>query len=81
MRAARARSTGWVALAAVALGCAGAPRLGAPQATDDERRAYAEAVATLADDPAATQRALERFLGERPQSPLADDAAVRLAEL
>ena len=81
MRAARARSTGWVALAAVALGCAGAPRLGAPQATDDERRAYAEAVATLADDPAATQRAFERFLGERPQSPLADDAAVRLAEL
>jgi len=77
----RARSARWVALVAVALGCAGAPRPGVPQASDDEKRAYAGALATLADDPAATQRALERFLLVHPQSPLADDAAERLGEL
>ncbi len=83
MTARRARAAVGVALAAVAvaLGCAGAPSPRARQASDDETRAYAEALATLVDDPAATERALERFLTEHPQSVLADDAAARLGEL
>lgn len=83
MTARRARSTVGVALAAVgvALGCAGAPSPRALPATDEETRAYAGALATLADDPATTERALERFLAEHPRSPLADDAATRLGEL
>lgn len=77
----RARPLGWVIVLVLGLGCATQGPPAGPPATEDDKRAYAAALATLADDPAATQRKLEAFLAQRPQSPLADDAAVRLGEI
>jgi len=56
------------------------PTLG-PQASEEERRAYAQALSTLADDPAGAERALQTFIETYPESPLADDAGMRLAEI
>ena len=53
----------------------------APRASDEEREAYGGALATLVDDPEGTARALEDFLQRYPDSPLADDALMRLAEI
>ncbi len=53
----------------------------APRASDEEREAYGGALATLVDDPEGTARALEAFLQRYPDSPLADDALMRLAEI
>lgn len=45
-----------------------------------DRQAYSEALRTLARDVGAGTDALRDFVAERPNSPLADDAALRLAE-
>lgn len=45
-----------------------------------DRQEYAAALRTLARDPEAGSDALRRFISARPRSPLADDAALRLAE-
>ncbi len=64
----------------LALGCAGLPGPG-PAASEDERREYAAALVPLASNPREARRKLEAFLDAHPESPLADDTAVRLAEL
>jgi ABC-type branched-subunit amino acid transport system substrate-binding protein/predicted negative regulator of RcsB-dependent stress response len=58
------------------LACAGGLRL--PSAAS-QREAYADAVALEATDPAAGAAALQAFIDDYPTSPLADDAAYRLA--
>ncbi len=50
-------------------------------ASEDERREYAAALVPLAANPRKAQQSLEAFLASHPESPLADDAALRLAEL
>jgi branched-chain amino acid transport system substrate-binding protein len=62
-------------------GCQGLPGAREPAASQDEKRAYASALSSLVDDPQGTQRALEEFLHSYPQSPLADDARMRLGEI
>jgi branched-chain amino acid transport system substrate-binding protein len=52
----------------------------APAPSVPDRRAYREALRELARDPEAGLDALRRFADERPKSPLADDAALRLAD-
>jgi ABC-type branched-subunit amino acid transport system substrate-binding protein/tetratricopeptide (TPR) repeat protein len=52
-----------------------------PVATEDERREYAAALVPLASNPRKAQQGLEAFLQSHPESPLADDAALRLGEL
>lgn len=63
----------------LALGCAGGPI----QRFDgsEVKREYAEALRLAGTEPAAGRAALERFLRSHPQSDLADDAGLRLAEL
>ncbi len=79
MRRLRARS--WVLpLLVLALACAGLPGR-EPVASEEERRAYAAALVPLASDPQEAARRLEAFLSAHPESPLVDDAALRLAEL
>lgn len=63
----------------LSLACAG-PLTDRP-ASDEERRTFNEAVATLPDDPASAESALEAFLARWPASPLADDAGVKLGEI
>ncbi|MBW1684843.1 MAG: hypothetical protein JRS35_07225, partial [Deltaproteobacteria bacterium] len=53
----------------------------APQTSEEERRAYGNALSTLVDDPEGTERALQEFLSLYPASPLADDAGMRLGEI
>ncbi len=72
----------WTALLAAGVllsACAGVQP--APRASVEERDAYASALATLVDDPDGTARALEAFLERYPESPLADDALMRLGEI
>ena len=49
--------------------------------TEEERRAYARGVAMLPDQPEAARRQFEEFVNLFPNSGLADDAAIRLAQL
>jgi ABC-type branched-subunit amino acid transport system substrate-binding protein len=75
------RRAGALGLAAL-LGLAGCqlPRLpGGARA--QEQRAYREALARRASDPAAAAAGLEAFLAAYPRSPLADDAGLWLAEI
>jgi ABC-type branched-subunit amino acid transport system substrate-binding protein len=65
---------------ALATACAGMPGQ-APRASDEERRAYGEAIAKLPDHPEQAESALEAFAQQYPSSALTDDALVRLAEL
>jgi branched-chain amino acid transport system substrate-binding protein len=65
-------------LAAALLGAAVA--CASPLSGDADRAAYSAALATLARDPEAGAEALRAFVDQRPKSPLADDAALRLAE-
>jgi branched-chain amino acid transport system substrate-binding protein len=51
-----------------------------PQAPAADKQAYHEALRTLARDPEAGADALRAFVASRPESSLADDAALRLAE-
>jgi ABC-type branched-subunit amino acid transport system substrate-binding protein len=83
VKAARAAREACALLAAAAAlaGCALVPGAGQPAASPEEKQAYARAVARVVDDPEGTRRALEAFLSEHPESPLADDARLRLAEL
>jgi ABC-type branched-subunit amino acid transport system substrate-binding protein len=66
---------------ALAIGCAGLREPREPAASPEEKVAYGEALASVVDDPAATERRLGEFLRTYPDSPLADDAGVRLGEL
>jgi branched-chain amino acid transport system substrate-binding protein len=66
-------------LAALALAVAlGACRT--PAITANDRQNYHAAIRLLAQDPDAGTEALRDFVAARPQSALADDAALRLAE-
>jgi ABC-type branched-subunit amino acid transport system substrate-binding protein len=70
-----------LALAGLALGCGALRGAQAPPASLEEQRAYAEAVAPMADDPQKSRAALAAFLAAWPGGALADDAACQLAEL
>jgi len=61
--------------------CAGLDRLARPAASDEERRALAEALSTADDNPDVAVESLKEFLNAWPRSPLADDAAMELAAL
>jgi ABC-type branched-subunit amino acid transport system substrate-binding protein len=50
-------------------------------ASDEERSAYAAALVPLASNPKEATRRLESFVAAHPESPLVDDAVLRLAEL
>jgi branched-chain amino acid transport system substrate-binding protein len=52
----------------------------APRVSESDRQAYNGALRALAQDPDAGAAALRDFVASRPKSPLADDAALRLAE-
>jgi ABC-type branched-subunit amino acid transport system substrate-binding protein/predicted negative regulator of RcsB-dependent stress response len=49
--------------------------------TESERRAYADALSVLGDDPAAAEQRLVTFIQDWPRSPLSGDASIRLAEM
>jgi branched-chain amino acid transport system substrate-binding protein len=66
------------ALLAVAFVCAGCQT--APSVPGSDRQAYQAALRLHARDPEAGAAALRDFVEARPGSPLADDAALRLAE-
>ena len=68
-----------VLVAALGLGCAFAPTQPVDRA--GANRDYAEALRLASDRPEAGVVALEGFLRNHPRSSLADDAALRLAEL
>ena len=70
-----------LALALLLGGCAVLEGPLAPQTSEEERRAYGNALSTLVDDPEGTERALQEFLSLYPASPLADDAGMRLGEI
>jgi branched-chain amino acid transport system substrate-binding protein len=61
-------------------GCA-RPPAPEPLASDEERSALQAAERTMGRDPAAAEEALQDFIQRWPQSALADDAALHLAEL
>jgi ABC-type branched-subunit amino acid transport system substrate-binding protein len=62
-------------------GCQALPGASEPSASEAERNAYAQALSGLVDDPEGSERALEDFLRLYPQSPLGDDARMRLGEI
>jgi hypothetical protein len=62
-------------------GCQALPGASEPAASEAERNAYAQALSRQVDDPEGTERALEDFLRVYPQSPLGDDARMRLGEM
>ena len=70
-----------VGLTLLLAGCAALEGPLAPQPSEEERRAYGNALSTLVDDPEGTERALQEFLQLYPESPLADDAGMRLGEI
>lgn len=64
---------------ASSLACAG-PGLAPPPVPDEQRAAYDAALRKRFTDPAASRSGLEAFIARYPASPMADDAALRLAE-
>ncbi|MDJ0848231.1 MAG: penicillin-binding protein activator [Myxococcota bacterium] len=80
-RSLRSRSVSLAGLLVVLLVSACSSFQAAPPASQEEREAYGSALAAVVDDPEGTRRALEGFLERYPQSPLADDALMRLAEI
>lgn len=60
--------------------CAGFEGISRGPATDEQRRAFAAATSAVDSDPVAAEARLNEFLEKWPRSPLADDAAMRLAE-
>lgn len=64
---------------ALSLACAG-PGGTPPPVPDEQRAAYDEALRKRLTDPAAARTGLEAFITRYPGSPMADDAALRLAE-
>jgi hypothetical protein len=72
-----------ILVVAVALlaGCAGLDGLFSGRASEEERAAFARAEEALPDDPALAEERLEAFLRTWPKSPLADDAAMGMAEI
>ncbi len=66
-----------LALAGVLAACAG----GISRGSTAEQGAYAEALRAASEDPRAGAQALSAFLNSHPRSPLADDAALLLADL
>ena len=75
------RTLALLAVAFLLPSCAGL--LGEPsdRASEQERSDLAAALARAETDPRATERRLADFLQKWPESPLADDAALRRAEL
>jgi ABC-type branched-subunit amino acid transport system substrate-binding protein len=65
---------------ALAAACSGMPGQ-TPRASEEERRAYGEAIARLPDHPEQAEAALQAFAQQYPKSALTDDALARLAEL
>ncbi len=63
------------------LACAGLPTLRAPAASEEEQREFRTAMSVLEDDPAAAEQRLLQFARRWPQSPLAGEATLQLAEL
>ncbi len=77
---ARRRRAVAIGLSLVWLGaCAGLT--GRPGESREQRAAYEAALETATTDPAAARARLEAFLRQWPESPLADDARLRLGEL
>ncbi len=71
-----------VALSTCAIvACASFAQPADPPAAPAEQQAYGRAISVLVDDPAGSEAQLEKFLGRWPDSPLADDAVMRLGEL
>jgi hypothetical protein len=70
-----------VVLALLVAGCAWLEGPREPKTSEEERRAYGDALSTLVDDPEGTERALQEFVRLYPASPLADDAGMRLGEI
>jgi branched-chain amino acid transport system substrate-binding protein len=63
------------------LACSGFGLRPHAKVSESERAAYATALSTLADDPAAGEQRLDAFVQTWPHSPLSGDASVRLAEI
>ncbi len=68
-------------VALLATGCAGMREPARVKATEEQRNAYAAAVADVVDDPRAARRSLDSFVKRWPESPLAADASARLGRL
>ncbi len=68
-------------VALIATGCAGMREPARMKATQEQRSAYAAAVADIADDPRGARRSLGSFVKRWPESPLAADASARLGRL
>ena len=62
------------------LGCAGFGALSGPEASEQERSDYAHALSVPAHDPLNAEQRLTDFVKKWPNSPLAGDAAFRMAE-
>lgn len=62
-------------------GCAGLSGLTGPAVSAEQRAAYDAAIEAFDRDPSRGEQQLEAFLRQWPQSPLADDARVRLGEV
>lgn len=75
----RALPTAFLAVALLAA-CAGLEGTARAPATDEQRLAFAAAMAMVEGDPVAAEALLAQFSEKWPRSPLADDAAMRLAE-
>jgi branched-chain amino acid transport system substrate-binding protein len=71
-----------LAVAVALLGaCAGFERAERAPATEEERSAFATAMAAVEGDPGVAEQRLAAFVATWPRSPLADDAAMELAKL
>jgi ABC-type branched-subunit amino acid transport system substrate-binding protein len=63
------------------LGCSGLGSLSRPEVSESERRDYADALSVPAHDPLIAEQRLTAFVKKWPNSPLAGDAAFRMAGL
>jgi ABC-type branched-subunit amino acid transport system substrate-binding protein/predicted negative regulator of RcsB-dependent stress response len=70
-----------LAIALGCFGCAGFGSLSRPEVSEQERRDYSDALSVPAHNPLAAEQELTAFVQKWPNSPLAGDAAFRMAEL
>jgi ABC-type branched-subunit amino acid transport system substrate-binding protein/predicted negative regulator of RcsB-dependent stress response len=75
------RALALLAIALGWLGCAALGSLSGPEVSEEERRDYSEALSMPAHDPLTAEQHLTAFVEKWPKSPLAGDAAFRMAEL
>ncbi len=68
-------------VALLATGCAGLREPARARATEEQRDAYAVAIAQIVDKPRSARLSLESFVKRWPESPLAADASARLGQL